>query len=110
MTRSRPDAGDRLARALRAGFAALGADTFIEERTSQDWTSITFSGSRHRVRLRLEGKDAGAAANALLADLAEAALDLRDHILVDLAIVSDERDKGGARVRLELEALTVESI
>ena len=110
MTRPRPDAGDRLVRALRAGFAALGADAFIEERTSRNWASITFSGARHRVRLRLEGKDAGAAADEMLADLAEAALDLRDHILVDLAVVSDERDKGGAWVRLEVEALTVESI
>ena len=104
MTRSRPDAGDRLARALRAGFAALGADTFIEERACQDWTSITFSGSRHRVRLRLEGKDAGAAADALLADLAEAALDLRDHILVDLAIVSDERETELKASEAEAEA------
>ena len=106
---ARPDAGDQLVRALRAGFAALGAETCIEERTSRDWASITFSGARHRLKLRLEGDKAGAAADALLADLAEARFDLRGHMLVDLAVLLDERDESGARVRLVLEALTVEA-
>ena len=109
MRRPRPDAGDQLVRALRAGFAALGAETCIDERTSRDWVSITFSGARHRLKLRLEGDKAGAAADALLADLTETQFDLRGHMLVDLAIIADERNESGARVRLVLEALTVEA-
>ena len=110
MRRPRPDAGDRLARALRAGLAALGTETRIEARTCLDWASITFSGSRHRLRMRLEGDKAGAAADALFAQLADAGLDLQGHILVDLAVIADERDEGGGWVRLEIEALTVESV
>jgi len=109
MRRPRPDAGDQLVRALRAGFTASGAETCIEERTSQDWASITFSGARHRWKLRVEGDKAGDAADALLADLTEARFDLRGHMLVDLAIIADERDKCDTRVRLVLEALTVEA-
>ena len=109
MSRPRPDAGDRLVCALRAASAAMGVETHIEERTCRDWASITFSGSRHRLRLRFEGNKAGAATDALLAQLAEAGPDLRDHILVDLAVIADERDEGGAWVRLEIEALTVEA-
>ena len=109
MRRPGPDAGDQLVRALRAGFAALGVETCIEERTSRDWASITFSGARHRLKLRLEGDKAGAAADALLADLTEARFALRGHMLVDLAVLLDERDESGERVRLVLEALTVEA-
>ena len=109
MRRPRPDAGDQLVRALRAGFAAFGTEACFAERTSRDWASITFSGSRHRLKLRLEGDKAGVAADAQLADLAEARLDLRGHMLVDLAVLLDERDEGGTRVRLVLEALTVEA-
>ena len=69
MRRPRPDAGDRLARALHVGLSALGAQTAIEERTSRDWASITFSGARHCLRLRLEGYEACTAADALLARL-----------------------------------------
>jgi|RhiMethySRZTD1v2_1073278.scaffolds.fasta_scaffold2397164_2 hypothetical protein len=109
MRRPRPDAGDRLARALHVGLSALGAQTAIEERTSRDWASITFSGARHCLRLRLEGYEACTAADALLANLGETRLDLCDHILVDLAVLRDERDESGRWVRLELEALTVEA-
>ena len=107
MKRPRPDAGDRLAHALRAAFAKRGVAPGIEETTSQDWTSITFSGARHRLRLRFGGEGAGAAADALIAGIE---LDLRGHVLVDLAILSDERDEAGTLARLEIEALTVETL
>ena len=96
------EAADALQRALRAGFAGLAT---VEELESRSWASITFSGERHRVRLRFEGEGA-AAADDCLDGLAEREFDLPGHVLADIALVSDERE--GTLVRLTLEALTVE--
>ena len=96
-------AADALQQALRAGFAGTAT---VEELESRSWASITFSGERHRLRLRLEGECAAAAADEFLDGLAEREFDLPGHVLADIALVSDEREE--AQVRLTLEALTVE--
>lgn len=101
-----PDAGETLARAIRAGLAGF-AGALDLERSSRRWASITFSGERHRLCLHLGGAGAAAAADAFLEGLSEREFDLRGHILADIALVGDDRDGGG--VRLVLEALTVEA-
>ena len=108
MIRERPDAGERLARALRGALQDFAGEVRIEGLTSIAWRSVTFSGARHHLRIRLEGVKAGAAADALLARMPEADFHLPDHVLADIASISDERDPDGSRVGLELEALTVE--
>jgi hypothetical protein len=98
-----PSAGDELRRALRAEFVQLA----IESLASRSWASVTFSGARHRLVLRFEGEDAAAAADAFLDGLGEREVVLRGHILADIALVTDERERGMAR--LTVEALTVEA-
>lgn len=100
-------AADLLVRALCAPLANMCESVSVEEVASRRWASITFAGEQHRLRLRLEGGRADAAADALLASLAERELDLNGHLVADIFPVSDERDEGG--VRLHLEALTVEA-
>jgi hypothetical protein len=100
--RLRPDAGTQLRRALCANFA----DFEVESLESQAWASITFSGERHRLVLRLDGPEAAAAADAFLPGLAEREFTLRGHILADISLVAQER--GADLVRLTLEALTIE--
>jgi hypothetical protein len=97
-------AGEALQRALCADFDGLAR---VEALKSRSWASITFSGERHRLVLRIEGAGARAAADRFLDSLAEREFDLEGHILADIAPVADERDANG--VRLSLEALTVEA-
>ncbi len=104
------DATTALLRALRASFVSFGSITF-EEIASRSWASVTFTGARHQITLRLDGTGADAAATAFLANLEAAEFRLRGHILADIALLSEERCvglEGAPRVRIRLEALTVE--
>lgn len=98
---------EELGRALRAHFVHFAGAVAIEEQACRPWASITFSGERHRICLRLSGASAAAAADGFLDGLGEREFDLRGHILADIALVADERDPDA--VRLTLEALTVEA-
>lgn len=96
-----------LARAVAAAFAEHGASTMIEEIAGTPWASVTFSGARHRLVLRLSGPLAGAAADAVLPDLGEREFTLPGHILIDIAC--DAQARVGGDVLLTLEALTIEA-
>jgi hypothetical protein len=100
-------AGDALARAIRVNFVNFTGVVALDPPASRPWASITFSGERHRLDLRLSGTDAGKAADAFLDGLSEREFDLRGHVLADVALVGDVRD--GDSVCLTLEALTVEA-
>jgi len=98
-------AGDALERALRVQLVHFRGAVALLERTSRPWASVTLSGERHRFALRLEGADAGAAADGFVDGLAEREFDLPGHVLADIVLAGEVRD--GDVVRLTLEALTV---
>jgi hypothetical protein len=99
------DATTALLRALRVRFVNF-AGFVLEEIRSRAWASLTFTGARHELSFRLEGKGAEAEAGRFLARLQPADFPLRGHILADIGLVSEERRPDCARIRLE--ALTVE--
>ena len=99
------DATSAFLRAMRDRIGS-GAAVSIEEIVSRSWASATFSGARHELLLALEGDGAAAAADAFAHNLEAAEFTLRGHILADIALAS--REQRGARVRLRVEALTVE--
>jgi hypothetical protein len=101
-------AGDELERAVRDRFAGFGGHVEVEERASRRWSSISFSGERHRLRLRILSEAAGAPANRFIAGLDARGFTLRGHILADIAVTGDLRAEDGS-VRLIVEALTVEA-
>lgn len=104
------DATTALIRAIRERFVAF-PDLVFEEIVSRSWASVTFTGARHALVLRLDGAGADEAASAFLADLDAAEFRLRGHVLADIALVRQERTTGPAglpQMRLTLEALTVE--
>lgn len=70
------------------------------------WSSITFSGARHRFDIELQGEGGWVAAKALAGDLPEAEFDLRNNIVADITVVALTR-KPDRMTRLEVEALTV---
>ena len=99
------DATTALLRAIRGSFVSF-AGFVVEEVRSRSWASVTFSGARHELAFRLDGEGAEDAAASFLDGLEAAEFDLRGHVLADIALVSEERRPGCARIRLE--ALTVE--
>lgn len=104
------DATTALLRAIRAKLVNFGAVTF-EEIVSRGWASVTFTGARHEIALRLDGEGADGAARAFLTNLETAEFRLRGHVLADIAQVSEERSTspdGASQIRIRLEALTVE--
>lgn len=102
------DATTALLRALRVNFVNLTTECalHVEQIRSRPWASVTFSGARHELALRLAGPRAGEAAERLAACLDTAEFKLRGHIVADIALVTQETAEDG--VRLRLEALTVE--
>jgi hypothetical protein len=100
------DATTAFLRAIRVTFANFRLT--VEEIRSRSWASATFTGARHELSFRIEGPGAAVAAEAFLANLRAAEFDLRGHILADIARVAEERADDGDRVRISLEALTVE--
>ncbi len=101
-------AADALKRMACVNFVNFAGAVTVEELTSRSWASITMTGERHRMILRLEGPGAGIAASSFRSGLEEREFDLGGHILADIVMV-DMREDGEDRVRLTLEALTVES-
>ena len=99
------DSTSSLLRAIRAAVTDRIGLT-IEEIRSRAWASVTFSGARHELVLRLEGAEADTVADAFLARLDVAEFAIRGHIMADIALVWQERRPGCARIALE--ALTVE--
>jgi hypothetical protein len=102
------DASTALLRALGRHFTSFAGLFRVDELTSRNWASVTFSGARHKVAFSLEGDGAAAAADAFVAGMADAEFDLRGHIVADISLAGDERSAAGDRVELRIEALTVE--
>lgn len=99
-------AADRLVRALSASLTPFACAVAIEAR-GRPWASVTFTGERHRLAIRLSGVDAQAAADALLDGIEERAFELGGHILIDIAPVA--RIAEADAILVSLEALTIEA-
>ena len=102
-----PDAGDELARAVRACFVYSPGQVEIAKVASLPWASITFSGARHRLMLQLRGPGAKVAAASFLDGLQEREFRLRGHIVADIAALGDLGEVGEDSVAVTLDALTV---
>ena len=90
------------AMALLRALAATGPAFTLAEAESRDWSSATFTGERHRLRIELADD---AATAAWLAALPEAEIAVRGRLVADVA-VTEVRHEGG-RVHATVEALTI---
>jgi hypothetical protein len=97
-----PDAGVRLERALLAHAATASCTVTITDATWVRWASATFAGARHTVWLEAV---AGDGLDRWIADLPEADLALRDHLVADLAVTAITRAGGAARITIEVLTL-----
>ncbi len=92
-----PDPHQQLSRVL----AELGRAEIVESRETP-WASATFSGARHRFRLRVPPN-----AQRPFADLSEREFDFPGHIVADITVI-DHAEHAGDAMHLTIEALTVE--
>lgn len=93
----------RLRHVLAASARAAGADLAVVRSDATRWASATFNGARHALEL------AGTASEATerwLADLPDAELAVKGHLVADLKIVA--MTQAGHALSVTLEALTVE--
>lgn len=87
--------------------AGLGRDRiFITSFRSVDWQSLTFTGERHEIGLRLSGPDAAGALTRLGAGLAGAEWNLAGHVVAEILIVAS-RPLGDGSIEVDVEALTL---
>ena len=75
---------------------------------STDWRSLTFTGERHRIDLRIPGPAAGAVAELLTNGLGEVEFSIPGHIVADIAVEGAMIEHPDGAVSLRVEALTVE--
>ena len=96
---------------LRALLGRAGIDKnriLLTEFRSTDWRSLTFSGERHCIDLRIPGPGAAKIAEALTVDLADAEFVIPGHIVADIAIDGTVVEHADGAASLRIEALTVE--
>ena len=96
---------------LRALLSRAGIDRnriMLSEFRSTDWRSLTFSGERHRIDLRIPGPGAAAIADVLTRDLGEAEFTIPGHVVADIAVDGPMLEHADGAVGIRIEALTVE--
>lgn len=84
----------------------------IEAFDSEPWASLTFTGTRHRLDLRLQGPvgDVAKAAARVRQLLKDPALDLPGHFLAEIETEEKSPEAGGqgcVQVAIAVEALTI---
>ena len=94
---------------LRSLLARTGLDqdrVNVGKVRSVDWQSLTFTGERHEIFLRLLGPQANAAQARLRAGLGEVEWQLAGHIVADIVIVGEQQHDDGS-ITILIEALTL---
>ena len=96
---------------LRALLNRAGVDRdriLLTDFRSTDWQSLTFSGERHEIALRIPGPGADAIADVLANGLADAEFAIPGQIVADIALDGEPVRHFDGAITLKIEALTVE--
>jgi hypothetical protein len=95
---------------LRALLNRAGVDRdriLLSDFRSTDWRSLTFTGERHRIALRVPGPEAAAVADSLTRELTEAEFHIPGQIVADIAVEGAMIEHPDGAVSLTIEALTI---
>lgn len=101
-----PAAG-ALYRALVARAKAPRDQILLTAVRTVDWRSLTLSGERHEIELRLTGPGSRAAAQVLCDGLEEAEFAIPGLIVADIGLAGSPRPAADGSVEISLEALTI---
>ena len=79
----------------------------LSEIRSVDWQSLTLTGERHEISLRIPGPDADAIVDDLVSGIEDAEFSIRGHLLADIAMAAVPARALDGSVTLAFEALTI---
>ena len=95
---------------LRALLSRAGVERdriLLMQFRSVDWNSLTFSGERHLIDLRIPGPGAAQVADRLLGGLDEAEFAIPGQIVADIAVTGSPVRSSDGSLSVKIEALTV---
>jgi len=96
-----------LLRAILGRTGARREQILLTDLCSVDWQSLTFTGERHEIELRIKGPDSGEIARSISFGLSEAEFRIAGHVVADIALAGEPRHDGDGSVILNIEALTI---
>lgn len=79
----------------------------LTEFRSTDWQSLTFTGERHEMEVRIPGPDANRLAATLADGLGEAEFTIPGQIVADIGLEHPPRRNRDGSITLFIEALTI---
>lgn len=96
-----------LLRVLSARAGVARDRILLSDAQSVDWRSLTFSGERHQLALRIAGPQARAAAARMCEGLEDAEFSIPGLVVADIAIIGAPAHSLDGSVELTIEALTI---
>jgi hypothetical protein len=96
-----------LMRALAARSGAERNRILLTDAYSTDWQSLTFTGERHRLSLRISGADSPAVAERICVGLEDCEFSIAGVVVADIAIAGAPRRAPDGATELVIEALTI---
>ncbi len=101
------DAGSGLLRALIERGAVRRDRILLSHYRATDWQSLTFTGERHRLQLRIGGSDAATIARRMTDGMEETEFALPGHIVADIALAAPLSPESDGSIVVDIEALTI---
>ncbi|MGE5563971.1 MAG: hypothetical protein ACM3ZV_11810 [Bacillota bacterium] len=95
---------------LRALIARAGVDRdriLLTEIQSVDWQSLTFTGERHQIALRVTGADSASVVEQMVSGLEDAEFSIPGVVVADIALLGEPRKALDRSTSVNIEALTV---
>lgn len=95
---------------LRVLIARAGVERnriLLTDARSTDWQSLTFTGERHHLSLRVTGVDSSEVVERMCAGLDDAEFSIPGILVADIAIVGSPRSASDGATELVVEALTI---
>lgn len=100
-------AATALLRALVARAGVPRDRILLTDARSIDWRSLTLTGERHQIELRVPGADSRRVIRRMCAGLEEAEFSIPGVIVADICVVGVPRREADGSTSIVIEALTV---
>lgn len=100
-------AASALLRTLAARAGVARDRILLIEAQSVDWQSLTFSGERHHIELRVTGRDSDVAVKHMCSGLEDAEFSIPGLIVADIGVLHAPKRAADGSITVGIEALTV---
>lgn len=100
-------AASALLRALIARAGVGRERVLLTDVHSTDWRSLTFTGERHHMQLRIVGPDSGAVVQRICSGLADAEFSIPGLLVADIGPVGGPSRTADGATDVMIEALTI---